>query len=49
MPDVPQNTPYMVAGYVVAAVILLLYTVTLWRRGPKSPRFPPPPPGAPRS
>lgn len=48
MPEtVPQNAAYMVAAYVVAAVILLLYTVTLWLRGQKSPRFPPPPP-APR-
>ena len=44
MPEtVPQNAPYMVAAYVVAAVILLLYAVSLWRRGPK------PPPGPPRS
>ena len=33
-PDVvPQTGGYMVAAYVVAAVILLGYTVVLWRRG----------------
>ena len=49
MPEVPQNAPYMVAAYVVAAVILLFYTVNLWRRGPNSPPAPPPPPRPPRS
>jgi hypothetical protein len=29
----PENRAYMVAAYVVVAVVLLLYTVTLWRRG----------------
>lgn len=34
MPDVtPQNGAYMVAGYVVTAVILLGYTISLWVRG----------------
>ena len=33
-PDtVPQTGGYMVAAYIVAAVILLTYTVILWRRG----------------
>ena len=30
---VPQTGGYMVAAYIVAAVILLGYTVVLWRRG----------------
>jgi hypothetical protein len=29
----PENRAYMVAAYVVVAVVLVLYTVTLWRRG----------------
>lgn len=29
----PENRAYMVAAYVVVAVVLLLYTVSLWRRG----------------
>lgn len=32
MPELPQNAPYMVAAYVVTAVILVGYAVTLWRR-----------------
>lgn len=33
-PDqVPQTGGYMVAAYIVAAVILLAYTIILWRRG----------------
>ena len=28
----PENGGYMVAGYVVTAVILVLYVLTLWRR-----------------
>jgi len=32
MPDVPQNTGYMVAAYVVTAVILVAYAVSLYRR-----------------
>ena len=31
--QVPQTGSYMVAAYVVAAVILLTYTGLLWRRG----------------
>ena len=29
----PHNESYMIAAYVVAAVIILIYAVTLWRRG----------------
>jgi hypothetical protein len=32
MPEMPQNAPYMVAAYVVTAVILLGYAVSLWVR-----------------
>ena len=32
MPELPQNAPYMVAAYVVTAVILLGYAVSLWVR-----------------
>lgn len=33
-PDaIPQTGGYMVAAYVVAAVILLAYALVLWRRG----------------
>ncbi len=32
MPEVPQNGGYMVAAYVVAAVILLAYAFSLYRR-----------------
>lgn len=32
MPDVPQNGGYMVAAYIVTAVILLVYAVSLYRR-----------------
>ncbi len=33
MPDVPQNAGYLAAAYIVTAVILLGYTVSLYRRG----------------
>lgn len=34
MPEaMPQNAGYMVAAYVVTAVILVGYAMTLWRRG----------------
>ena len=36
MPDVPQNAGYMVAAYVVTAVILVAYAVSLYRRSNKS-------------
>jgi len=33
MPDaIPQNGGYMVAAYVVAAVILVVYALSLYRR-----------------
>jgi hypothetical protein len=35
MPDVPQNAGYMVAAYVVTAVILLVYAASLSRRADK--------------
>ena len=35
MLDVPQNAGYMVAAYVVTAVILLAYAVSLDRRTAK--------------
>jgi hypothetical protein len=31
-PETPQNGEYLVAAYVIAAVILLGYWVTLWRK-----------------
>jgi len=34
MPEgTPHNGGYMVAAYVAAAGILLVYAITLWRRG----------------
>jgi hypothetical protein len=30
--DTPDNSGYLVAAYVVAAVIYLAYTASLWRR-----------------
>ena len=33
MGETPQNGGYMVAAYIVAAVIYLGYAVSLWRRG----------------
>ncbi len=32
MPEVPQNAGYMMAAYVVTAVILIAYAVSLYRR-----------------
>ncbi len=32
MPEMPQNAGYMVAAYVVTAVILVAYAVSLYRR-----------------
>ena len=32
MPETPQNGGYMVAAYVIAAVIYLSYVIWLWRR-----------------
>jgi hypothetical protein len=31
--EIPQNAGYMVAAYVVVAVVLLGYALSLWRRG----------------
>ena len=36
MSDVPQNAGYMLAAYVVTAVILVAYAVSLYRRSNKS-------------
>jgi hypothetical protein len=36
MPEgVPPNAGYMIAAYTVAAVILIAYTISLFRRTPK--------------
>ena len=32
MPELPQNGAYMVAAYIVTAVILVGYAVSLWTR-----------------
>lgn len=32
MPELPQNGGYMVAAYVVTAIILGGYALSLWRR-----------------
>lgn len=32
MPPTPENTGYLVAAYLVAAVIYLGYVASLWRR-----------------
>jgi hypothetical protein len=34
--ETPQNQSYLVAAYVVAAVIYLGYAVSLWRRSRKA-------------
>ena len=36
MSDVPHNAGYMVAAYVVTAVILVAYAISLYRRSHKS-------------
>lgn len=33
MPETPQNAAYLVAAYLVTAVILVGYAVGLWWRG----------------
>lgn len=33
MPETPQNGAYMIAAYIVVAVVVLMYTASLWRRG----------------
>lgn len=35
MPEVPQNAGYMVAAYIVTAVILVAYAISLYRRSTK--------------
>ncbi len=35
MSEVPQNAGYMMAAYIVTAVILLAYAVSLYRRTSK--------------
>ena len=35
MPEVPQNAGYMTAAYIVTAVILIAYAVSLYRRTSK--------------
>ncbi len=35
MPDVPQNAGYMMAAYIVTAIILIAYAVSLYRRTSK--------------
>jgi len=32
LPEPPQNGEYLIAAYVIAAVILVGYWVALWRR-----------------
>jgi hypothetical protein len=32
----PQNGEYLIAAYIIAAVILLMYWLVLWRRARKS-------------
>ncbi len=36
MSEVPQNAGYMMAAYIVTAVILIAYAVSLYRRTSKS-------------
>jgi len=33
MPEMPRNGGYMIAAYVIVAVVVLGYTLSLWRRG----------------
>jgi hypothetical protein len=35
LPEPPQNGEYLIAAYVIAAVILVGYWVALWRRAGK--------------
>ena len=35
MPEVPQNAGYIMAAYIVTAVILIAYAVSLYRRTSK--------------
>lgn len=43
MSETPATGGYMVAAYVVAAVILLGYAASLWRRSRSTPRGGPEP------
>jgi hypothetical protein len=36
MPETPENGAYMVAAYVSAGVIYLVYSLTLWLRARKA-------------
>ena len=38
MPETPQNGGYMEAAYIIAAVIYLTYSLTLWWRARKAMR-----------
>ena len=38
MPEAPQNGGYMEAAYIIAAVIYLTYSLTLWWRAHKAVR-----------
>ena len=40
MPEVPQNGGYMEAAYIIAAVIYLTYSLTLWLRARGAVRAP---------
>ncbi len=33
MPSTPDNAGYMIAAYIIATVIYVGYTISLWRRG----------------
>lgn len=35
-PETPQNAGYMIAAYVLTAVVLVGYAVALWRRARKT-------------
>jgi hypothetical protein len=37
MHEIPQNAGYMVAAYIVVAVVVVGYAMWLWRRGNGSP------------
>ena len=36
MNETPDNGAFMIAAYLVTAVIILAYAVSLWRRGSRS-------------
>jgi hypothetical protein len=36
MPETPANGQYMVAAYIIAAVIYVTYSAALWWRGKKA-------------